>query len=215
MAEYLSGENPGKRVALKLILNGTSDETSFEYLMREIVNHMNLNHNHIIKIEEILNINGKLIFVMEYANRGTLTGRISEVQGGLSEAQARWYFNQVVLAVDFCHARGTCIRDIKPDNILLDGCFPGFELVKLCDFGFSKGNQHSAADTNLGTIDYMPPEILRNGEERNIPTYDGRAADIWSLGVTLYTMVMGCLPFSRNEDANLDRRQRRRATYVS
>eukprot|EP00889_Picochlorum_renovo_P000592 jgi/Picre1/27622/NNA_000586.t1 len=127
--------------------------------------------------------------------RGDLFSLVQS-QKGLSEDDARWFFQQIVIAIDYCHQLGVCSRDIKLENTLLDSS--PRPLVKLCDFGFSKdANYHSAPTSRVGTPAYLAPEVIAAGEGAK---YSGTAADIWSLGVLLYVMLCGAYPFRRKED---------------
>ncbi|KAJ7944669.1 Serine/threonine protein kinase [Quillaja saponaria] len=87
-----------------------------------------------------------------------------------------------------------CHRDLKLENLLLDRTSPT-PLLKICDFGFSKsGLLHSRPKSTVGTPAYIAPEILSRKE------YDGKIADVWSCGVTLYVMLAGAYPFEDPED---------------
>lgn len=139
-----------------------------------------------------------LVLVMEFADKGDLSHHVMSLPSGLPEAHARQLFQQVMLAVDFCHRMGVANRDIKLDNILMVG-----DLVKLADFGFSKDiHGHSAPTTLVGTIYYVPPEVITNSEGA---VYDGKKADMWSCGVVLYAMLTSRYPFQRPGDMALGR----------
>lgn len=198
----------GERYALKFIKRGASSSGA-DYIRREIVNHMKLRHPHVIALHEVFLTQTHLVLVMEYARCGDLFNHVHRHKG-LTEKEAHWFFQQIVLALDYCHRMGVCIRDIKLENTLLDGpdrCAPNQLLVKLCDFGFSKHAElDSAPESLVGTPAYLAPEVIsRVGSymtpsgsgppENKANTYDGTAADIWSLGVLLYAMVIGTYPF--------------------
>lgn len=156
---------------------------------------MKLRHPHVISLREVFLTQRHLVLVMEYAAGGDLFSLVQS-QKGLSEEDARWFFQQIVIAIDYCHKLGVCSRDIKLENTLLDGS--PRPLVKLCDFGFSKdSNYHSAPTSRVGTPAYLAPEVIKAGEGAK---YSGNAADIWSLGVLLYVMLCGSYPFRRRED---------------
>ncbi|KAJ9509440.1 hypothetical protein QJQ45_001866 [Haematococcus lacustris] len=89
---------------------------------------------------------------------------------------------------------GVCHRDLKLENILLDGRHA--PQVKICDFGYSKSDQDSNPKSTVGTPAYIAPEVLRHLE------YDGQAADVWSCGVTLYVMLVGAYPFEDPAEPN-------------
>ncbi|CAH2076068.1 unnamed protein product [Thlaspi arvense] len=107
--------------------------------------------------------------------------------------KARYYFKQLISGVSYCHAMQICHRDLKLENTLLDGS-PSSQL-KICDFGYSKSSVlHSQPKSTVGTPAYVAPEVLSRKE------YNGKIADVWSCGVTLYVMLVGAYPFEDPED---------------
>ena len=182
--------------ALKLIERGQKITRSVE---REILNHKKLEHPHVISLHGVCRTDDYLILIMEYASGGSLRKYIT-THGKLPKEEARRLFQQLLLSVDYCHRMGVSNRDIKPDNILLDK----ENNVKLCDFGYSKDEDlQSMANTRLGTPAYTAPEIFKLISGQVQQTYDAKAADVWSCGVTLCEMVTGVLPFKRPEDTQL------------
>ncbi|XP_076336573.1 serine/threonine-protein kinase SIK2-like [Tachypleus tridentatus] len=123
-------------------------------------------------------------------DRGDLRNYVNS-QKFLTEIEARRIFRQLVDATDACHCQGVCHRDIKLDNIFVDEN----ENIKLGDFGFAAvgGDLHRLRE-HRGSYVYTAPEVLNQQE------YDGFQADIWSLGVCLYAMVCGRLPFTTRQD---------------
>ncbi|RYR63631.1 hypothetical protein Ahy_A04g021413 isoform B [Arachis hypogaea] len=107
--------------------------------------------------------------------------------------KARYFFQQLISGVSYCHSMQICHRDLKLENTLLDGS-PAPRL-KICDFGYSKSSLlHSRPKSTVGTPAYIAPEVLQRRE------YDGKLADVWSCGVTLYVMLVGAYPFEDQED---------------
>lgn len=96
--------------------------------------------------------------------------------------------------ISYCHENGVCHRDLKPENILIDdqGC------IKIIDFGFS-ANCSIMLNNYCGTPAYMSPEIIKK------QPYIGSKADVWALGVILYLMVVGTLPFRAPNEPELNR----------
>lgn len=169
-----------------------------KYVEAEILNHSILRHPHVVRFKEVFITSELICIVMEFANGGSLFNRV-RTASRLSEEEARWFFQQLMIAVDYCHRRGVANRDIKLENALLHQVtnLPK-PLVKICDFGYSKSDCKSAAKSKVGTLTYMAPEVLINGEGH----YDGKIADIWSCGVILYVMMVGRYPFQSPQGNN-------------
>lgn len=96
-----------------------------------------------IEFRRVFGLPGKLAIVMEYANGGNLFNYVRE-RRQLDESLGRWFFQQLMVAVDYCHRKGVACRDIKLENILL-GRGEMLPILKLCDFGYSKHDLHSVA----------------------------------------------------------------------
>ncbi|KAF7846592.1 hypothetical protein BT93_L4065 [Corymbia citriodora subsp. variegata] len=130
---------------------------------------------------------------MEYAAGGELFERICNA-GIFSEDEARYFFQQLISGVSFCHAMQICHRDLKLENTFLDGS-PA-PILKTCDVGYSKFSVllHSRPKSRVRTRADIAPEVLCVGK------YDRKMADVWSCGVTLYVMLVGAFPFEDPED---------------
>ena len=126
---------------------------------------------------------------MEYIPGDPLFQKIIDQPANMfSEDQATQYMRQLFQAVNRCHAQEIVHRDIKPDNIMITKD----NSVRLIDFGLSKASHNQKKlETVAGTPYYMAPEVLNGGH--------GKKADLWSLGVVLYTMISGLLPFQGND----------------
>jgi len=179
----------GKEFAIKFIERGDKVSKNVE---REIHNHRSLHHPHIIKFEEVFLTEKHIGIAMEFAAGGDLFDFVVS-RGGLKEDEARWFFQQLICAVDYMHHKGVVNRDIKLENSLLTNHVK--PLLKLCDFGYSKSEQNdSVPKSKVGTYLYVAPEVIAD------KNYDGKRADIWSCGVMLYAMLAGQYPFERPED---------------
>ncbi|KAK7310395.1 hypothetical protein RJT34_07878 [Clitoria ternatea] len=184
VARLMKDKHTQELLAVKYIERG---EKIDENVQREIINHRSLRHPNIVRFKEIILTPTHLAIVMEYASGGELFERICNA-GRFSEDEARFFFQQLISGVSFCHAMQVCHRDLKLENTLLDGS-PAPRL-KICDFGYSKSSLlHSQPKSTVGTPAYIAPEILLKKE------YDGKIADVWSCGVTLYVMLVGAYPF--------------------
>ncbi|CAJ1971740.1 unnamed protein product [Sphenostylis stenocarpa] len=175
--------------AVKFIERGLKID---EHVQREIMNHRSLKHPNIIRFKEVQLTPTHLAIVMEYASGGELFERICTA-GRFSEDEARFFFQQLISGVSYCHSMQICHRDLKLENTLLDGSTA--PRVKICDFGYSKSSVlHSQPKSTVGTPAYIAPEVLTRKE------YDGKIADVWSCGVTLYVMLVGAYPFEDPAD---------------
>ncbi|KZV34660.1 hypothetical protein F511_12463 [Dorcoceras hygrometricum] len=189
IARLMRDKQVNELVAIKYIERGNRID---ENVQREIINHRSLRHPNIVRFKEVILTPTHLAIVMEFASGGELFERICNA-GRFSEDEARFFFQQLISGVSYCHSMQICHRDLKLENTLLDGS-PAPRL-KICDFGYSKSSLlHSQPKSTVGTPAYIAPEVLLRKE------YDGKIADVWSCGVTLYVMLVGAYPFEDPEE---------------
>nr|XP_043888579.1 MAP/microtubule affinity-regulating kinase 4-like isoform X4 [Solea senegalensis] len=175
----------GIEVAIKIIDKTQLNPTSLQKLFREVRIMKTLKHPNIVRLFEVIETEKTLYLIMEYASGGEVFDYLV-ARGRMREKEARAKFRQIVSAVYYCHQRKIVHRDLKAENLLLDAD----SNIKIADFGFS--NEFTAGsklDTFCGSPPYAAPELFQGKK------YDGPEVDIWSLGVILYTLVSGSLPF--------------------
>lgn len=193
-------EKTGQVVAIKMV-KLTAPQEKLDSVRAEAMILAELTGDHILKqcdyFEKVLyeKTGGKsyevCAMVLEYAPLGDFFEYISQ-SGGFREPIARTLMLQVLKAVKTCHDRAIAHRDIKPQNLLLDGEYN----LKLADFGFALSNVTSREvirkESFIGTETFAAPEIYSNAS-----SYDPKAADIFALGVTLFIMRCGVYPFQK------------------
>ncbi|XP_064621146.1 MAP/microtubule affinity-regulating kinase 3-like isoform X6 [Lineus longissimus] len=176
---------PQSLVAIKIIDKTQLNPSSLQKLFREVRIMKLLDHPNIVKLFEVIETDKTLYLVMEYASGGEVFDYLV-AHGRMKEKEARAKFRQIVSAVQYCHQKHIVHRDLKAENLLLDADMN----IKIADFGFSNeftpGNK---LDTFCGSPPYAAPELFQGKK------YDGPEVDVWSLGVILYTLVSGSLPF--------------------
>ncbi|KTG03479.1 hypothetical protein cypCar_00011472 [Cyprinus carpio] len=175
----------GREVAVKIIDKTQLNPTSLQKLFREVRIMKVLNHPNIVKLFEVIETEKTLYLIMEYASGGEVFDYLV-AHGRMKEKEARAKFRQIVSAVQYCHQKRIVHRDLKAENLLLDADMN----IKIADFGFSNEfTIGSKLDTFCGSPPYAAPELFQGKK------YDGPEVDVWSLGVILYTLVSGSLPF--------------------
>lgn len=173
----------------KVVLKSSSKEDT--NLAREIHHHRQFLHPHIARLYEVI-VTEKLVWlVLEYCPGDELYNYLLR-NGPLPVDKVKKMFTQLVGAVAYVHSKSCVHRDLKLENILLDK----HENIKLVDFGFTREYEGKASylQTFCGTICYSAPEMLK-GEK-----YAGEKVDVWSLGIILYALLAGQLPFDEDDD---------------
>ncbi|KAI4880394.1 hypothetical protein NFI96_018696 [Prochilodus magdalenae] len=214
----MSRQNPVTfaQVAIKIIDKTQLDSVNLEKIYREVKIMKMLDHPHIIKLYQVMETKNMLYLVTEYAKNGEIFDYLAK-HGRLSEPEARRKFWQILSAVEYCHNRNVVHRDLKAENLLLDGHMN----IKIADFGFANFFQTGEPlATWCGSPPYAAPEVFEGQQ------YEGPQLDIWviisclnncigtgwlerqglvgcmvfvlvsvSMGVVLYVLVCGALPF--------------------
>lgn len=178
-----------EKVAVKMLDKGKLDHKTQKLLSREIEAMEEVHHPSILRLYEVIETLSTQYFVMEYAAGGELYAKVSSKEKArLDEDEARTYFAQIIDAIEHLHSRNICHRDIKAENIF----FSGSGTAKVGDFGFSIRCRDETLDTFCGSPPYAAPELFRDDQQIG---YIGTYVDIWALGVLLYFMLTGGMPF--------------------
>nr|XP_040141984.1 maternal embryonic leucine zipper kinase isoform X4 [Ictidomys tridecemlineatus] len=176
----------GEMVAIK-IMDKNALGSDLPRVKTEIDALKNLRHQHICQLYHVLETANKIFIVLEYCPGGELFDYIIS-QDRLSEEETRVVFRQIVSAVAYVHSQGYAHRDLKPENLLFDENHK----LKLIDFGLCakpKGNKDYHLQTCCGSLAYAAPELIQG------KSYLGSEADVWSMGILLYVLMCGFLPF--------------------
>ncbi|KIW01455.1 uncharacterized protein PV09_07212 [Verruconis gallopava] len=175
----------GSKVVLK---SAKKDDAN---LAREIHHHRQFIHPHIARLYEVIVTETMVWLVLEYCPGDELYNHLLKT-GPMEPAKVQKIFTQLIGAVSYVHQKSCVHRDLKLENILLDK----HENVKLVDFGFTREyeGKSSYLQTWCGTVCYSAPEMLK-GEK-----YAGEKVDVWSLGIILYALLCGELPFDEDDE---------------
>lgn len=200
------------KIAIKIINKKKAyDEYLTKFLPREIDAMKTLsNHYSLIKFYQIIETTSRYFFIMELAENGDLLTSI-KAKTTIAEDLAGKYFMHLHDGIKYMHGKGLVHRDIKCENLVLDKK----DILKITDFGFAKRIGRSKtgspvlSETYCGSYAYAPPEILKG-----IP-YDPEVADVWSMGVVLFTMVYGRLPYDDADHKRLLKQVTSRVIFPS
>lgn len=152
-----------------------------------------MDHPHVARLVDVYESQEQLALVMECMSGGELFGRVQKLKRFTEQAAAD-AARQMLLAVNYIHGIGVVHRDIKLENFLFDK--PESDFLKLIDFGFSKiWKPNTTMRLSCGTLAYVAPEVL----DQNYTSQ----CDLWSLGVTVFILLFGYMPFSGNEDKQI------------
>jgi len=177
----------GKKVAIKVIDKKKQDGEQLVLLQREIDIMKRLKHPNIVALYDVFDDPSHISLVLEYVSGGELYDEIVK-RGSFTESDACTVLRQVLSATEYLHENGIAHRDLKPENLLISSESGGLQ-VKIADFGLSKDfSDSNAMTTCCGSPSYVAPEVLQQGMYNN-------SCDIWSIGVILYVLLSGFLPF--------------------
>ena len=193
----------GRAVAIKTLLPEVAvSEQSLKRFMREIEVASSLQHQNIVSYIEHGTHNGIVYLVTEYVT-GMDASKLAKHRGGkLDYKEVVNIIEQTLAALDFAHNKGFVHRDIKEQNILVDGSYPKY-IAKLTDFGLSKSYKQTGMSgvtmvgDVAGTIAYMPPEQVRDFKEVRPPS------DIYAVGMTAYSLLTGTHPLDISPKAGI------------
>ncbi len=178
---YYALSDAGKEVALKYLRDNPGVE------LRGVAHCLNLKSPHLVSIHDVRqNPAGEWFVLMEYVAGPSLRELLLDAPGGLGPAKAAYFLREIGRGLTTLHDRGIVHRDLKPGNVFYDDGY-----VKIGDYGLSKymaASQHSGQTISVGTVHYMAPEIGSGNYDRTI--------DIYALGVILYEMLLGKVPFA-------------------
>jgi hypothetical protein len=178
----------GRVAAVKVLTAQAAQTAGFaQRFFNEARIQASLQHPNVATLYDFCEVEGQPCIIMEYVDGQTISERIAACGAPLPLSETVYVFEKVCEAIDYVHRHGVIHRDIKSNNIKISS----EGKVKLLDFGIAKGQgtqQLTQVGAVIGTLQYLAPELIRGG------TADA-SGDIWALGVLLYEMVTGRVPF--------------------
>eukprot|EP00179_Madagascaria_erythrocladioides_P009529 CAMPEP_0198325048 /NCGR_PEP_ID=MMETSP1450-20131203/12888_1 /TAXON_ID=753684 ORGANISM="Madagascaria erythrocladiodes, Strain CCMP3234" /NCGR_SAMPLE_ID=MMETSP1450 /ASSEMBLY_ACC=CAM_ASM_001115 /LENGTH=545 /DNA_ID=CAMNT_0044028893 /DNA_START=291 /DNA_END=1928 /DNA_ORIENTATION=- len=196
-------EETGERFAIKVFDKNALNVEDFEREVRREVKIMQfLRHENIVTVHKVLMSGHNMYVVMELVSGGELYYEIVK-RRRIDPKRARYYFQQLVDAMSYCHRKGVYHRDLKPENLLLDEK----DRLKITDFGMSwmidqyETNADALLHTQCGTPKYMAPEVITKAKQG----YRGDKIDVWDCAMVLFAMLAGYLPFNGDDDRQVFR----------
>jgi serine/threonine protein kinase len=183
-----------EKVAIKLLdKNKITEKSDLERIFREMSIVKTLNHPNIVKTHEIFDNEKYYFMIMDYCPGGELFDYIvNKIR--LNEEESSFFFYQIINAVEYIHSKGIVHRDLKPENLLLNDK----NKLKIIDFGLSNyffpDSEKNLLKTPCGSPCYAAPEMVSGNN------YNGFKTDIWAIGIILYAMLVGYLPFEDNDN---------------
>jgi len=182
-----------RKYAIKVVTRKDLSQAEDASVLNEVSILKSLRHKHIVPLLDFLETPDHFFLVMQKCDGGDVLDKVASIDQ-YSEKDACQFSLGLLQAVQFMHKRGIAHRDLKPQNLLLESHEDNTN-VKICDFGYAKRVHVPKSLTTLcGSLHYVAPELLKNHP------YD-ESADIWSVGVIIYFLLAGYLPF-HNKDQN-------------
>lgn len=186
---YLAKErSSGFICALKVLHKSELQQGGVQkQVRREIEIQSNLRHPNVLRLYGHFHDSKRIFLVLEFAGKGELYKHLRK-EHRFPEWKAAQYIAQMAAALKYLHKKHVIHRDIKPENILV-----GIHgEIKISDFGWSVHAPNNRRQTMCGTLDYLPPEMLKPGKQDN---FYNEKVDLWSLGVLTYEFLVGEAPF--------------------
>eukprot|EP00731_Ephydatia_muelleri_P029820 Em0021g343a len=184
----------GQQYAMKIVNKDKPGSSAIQFLLREVEVLKRVSHPHIIKLEEVLDTPKKMYLVMELCQGGELNDMLKK-KGNFKEQDAKVVMQQLIDAVVYLHDNDIVHRDLKLQNVMLSTSDPSDEFnIKVTDFGLAYMRSLNECNDDLmsahcGTPFYMAPEVIKNKQEYS------KLCDVWSLGVIMYELLCGKVPF--------------------
>lgn len=183
-----------QRKKIEGLIKNNQEEANkrMERFEAEIRSMQKIHNPGVVQLIDLLKDDNYYYVFLEYCVNGELFDYIVD-RKRLMEHEAKVFLKQILLAVQHLHSIRIAHRDLKPENILLDA----FNNIKIADFGFAKSYKNNElSQTKCGTLTYISPDVLLND------FYDPFKSDIWSIGVILYVMVTGTIPWTATSDTH-------------
>jgi len=183
-----------RHFAVKTVSKKDLSDNGMIELRGEIESYLIVDHPHIATLEQVYETADEVHFLMENCEGQELFDRIVQ-RGRYTECQAAHAMRQMCVVLAYLHSHGIVHRDLKPENFLYDKL--NNEHLKLIDFGFAtKWDGKKPMSWRCGTLHYMAPEVYEDAYTEK--------ADIWSLGVLLYTILCGTTPWHESDEKTLE-----------
>jgi serine/threonine protein kinase len=182
------------KCVLKVCMKTRLHHDEEKRLRREVNIHSIIEHPHILNMYAAFEDSRAFYIILEYAKHGDLASYIkNKCNGSLKLSDMRSFvLEPLLMAVKYLHSHNIIHRDIKPENILI--CEK--HRIKLCDFGFSINSYDERPMSLIGTLEYMPPEIVEGKHY-----LFSEKIDIWAIGILLYECLTGISPFFMSSDS--------------